>query len=141
MRPYVQYAVTIHLRSSPHSNVVHRPYARIADVLSVNVGLELLDIVPGRVSTEVDAHLSYDTQKTVDKVGILCLSRLTVKKPYSTEPIEAVIDRNHHHGVCNKDLTALHRMPSSGNLPSKAAKHLPWFLGTKAGGPVPQEGL
>ena len=47
-----------------------RPYAGIADVLSVNVGLELLKIVPGHVSTEVDAHLSYDTQKTVDKVSI-----------------------------------------------------------------------
>ena len=47
-----------------------RPYAEIADVLSVNVGLELLEIVPGRVSTEVDAHLSYDTQKTVDKVWV-----------------------------------------------------------------------
>jgi transaldolase len=49
------------------SDDTSRPYARIADVLSVNVGLELLKIVPGRVSTEVDAHLSYDTQKTVDK--------------------------------------------------------------------------
>lgn len=48
-----------------------RPYAAIADVLSVNVGMELLEIVPGRVSTEVDAHLSYDTQKTVDKVNLL----------------------------------------------------------------------
>ncbi len=47
-----------------------RPYARIADVLSVNVGLELLEIVPGRVSTEVDAHLLYDTQKTVDTVRL-----------------------------------------------------------------------
>ena len=54
------------------SMMICRPYARIADVLSVNVGLELLQIVPGRVSTEVDAHLSYDTQKTVDKVCTFC---------------------------------------------------------------------
>ena len=54
---------------NPVQKIPRRPYARIADVLSVNVGLELLKIVPGRVSTEVDAHLSYDTQKTVDKVA------------------------------------------------------------------------
>jgi len=56
------------LAISTKARCVCRPYALIADVLSVNVGLELLKIVPGRVSTEVDAHLSYDTQKTVDKV-------------------------------------------------------------------------
>jgi transaldolase len=44
-----------------------RPYQAITDRLAVNVGVQLLGIVPGRVSTECDAHLSYDTQKTVDK--------------------------------------------------------------------------
>ena len=44
-----------------------RPYAAVADVLAVNLGCDLLKIVPGRVSTEVDAHLSYDTKATVDK--------------------------------------------------------------------------
>lgn len=37
------------------------------DKLAVNFGLEILKIVPGRVSTEVDARLSFDTQGTVDK--------------------------------------------------------------------------
>lgn len=37
------------------------------DKLAVNIGLEILKIVPGRISTEVDARLSYDTQATVDK--------------------------------------------------------------------------
>ncbi|SUO93596.1 transaldolase [Suttonella ornithocola] len=37
------------------------------DKLAVNIGLEILKIVPGKVSTEVDARLSYDTQKTVEK--------------------------------------------------------------------------
>jgi hypothetical protein len=49
-------------------SVVFRPYAGIADHLAVNIGADLLNIVPGRVSTEVDANLSYDTQKTIDKV-------------------------------------------------------------------------
>ena len=37
------------------------------DKLAVNIGLEILKLVPGRVSTEVDARLSYDTKATVAK--------------------------------------------------------------------------
>lgn len=37
------------------------------DKLAVNIGLEILKIVPGRISTEVDARLSYDTQATVER--------------------------------------------------------------------------
>ncbi len=34
--------------------------------LAVAFGLKILEIIPGRVSTEVDARLSYDTQTTID---------------------------------------------------------------------------
>lgn len=37
------------------------------DKLAVNIGLEILKIVPGRISTEVDARLSYDTKATIEK--------------------------------------------------------------------------
>jgi transaldolase len=37
------------------------------DRLAVEFGLKILNIIPGRVSTEVDARLSYDTQATIDK--------------------------------------------------------------------------
>jgi len=37
------------------------------DKLAVNFGLEILKIVPGRVSTEVDARLSFDTAASVKK--------------------------------------------------------------------------
>jgi transaldolase len=37
------------------------------DRLAVEFGLRILQIVPGRVSTEVDARLSYDTHATVEK--------------------------------------------------------------------------
>jgi transaldolase len=39
----------------------------LLDTLFVNFGVELLKIVPGRVSTEVDAALSFDTKKTIDR--------------------------------------------------------------------------
>lgn len=41
--------------------------AAICDRLAVAFGAELAGIVPGRVSTEVDADLSFDTQETVEK--------------------------------------------------------------------------
>lgn len=44
-----------------------RPMSGAIDLLSVEFGSELLKSVPGRVSTECDAHLSYNTQKTIDK--------------------------------------------------------------------------
>jgi transaldolase len=37
------------------------------DRLAVSFGLKILDIVPGRVSTEVDARLSFDTEATIEK--------------------------------------------------------------------------
>src|SRR5690349_15646338 len=49
-------------KQSP-ANVV----AEAIDRLSVEFGLRILKIVPGRVSTEVDARLSYDTAGTLAK--------------------------------------------------------------------------
>jgi transaldolase len=42
-----------------------RPLPEIVDDLLVRFGLEILQLVPGRVSTEVDARLSFDTAATV----------------------------------------------------------------------------
>ena len=39
----------------------------VMDKLVVAFGLEILKIVPGRVSTEVDARLSFDTQSNIEK--------------------------------------------------------------------------
>ena len=39
----------------------------ILDRILILFGLEILKIVPGRVSTEVDARLSFDTQGTIEK--------------------------------------------------------------------------
>jgi len=37
------------------------------DNFAVDIGCEILKIIPGRVSTEVDARLSFDSQATIDK--------------------------------------------------------------------------
>jgi transaldolase len=41
--------------------------SEIIDHLLVAFGTEILNIIPGRVSTETDARLSFDTQGTIDK--------------------------------------------------------------------------
>jgi len=41
------------------------------DRLAVSFGLKILEIIPGRVSTEVDARLSYDTEGTLAKARYL----------------------------------------------------------------------
>lgn len=38
-----------------------------ADYLAVHIGSEILKVIPGRVSTEVDARLSFDTEATIEK--------------------------------------------------------------------------
>ncbi|WP_028862395.1 transaldolase [Psychromonas aquimarina] len=69
-----------------------------ADKLSVLIGLEILKIVPGRISTEVDARLSFDTQASIDKARKLMSlykeagidnSRILIKLASTWEGIKA----------------------------------------------------
>ena len=76
----------------------HEPTTRIADRLLVAFGIEILKIVPGRVSTEVDARLSFDTDKSIarahqvlalfDEAGI-DRSRILIKMASTWEGIQA----------------------------------------------------
>jgi transaldolase len=45
----------------------NRQLDNILDKLAVNFGKEILELIPGRVSTEVDARLSFDMGRTVEK--------------------------------------------------------------------------
>ena len=76
----------------------HESTAQMADRLLVAFGVEILKIVPGRVSTEVDARLSFDTVKTVQRARqLLALfdaagvdrSRLLIKIAATWEGIQA----------------------------------------------------
>ncbi|WP_019614057.1 transaldolase [Psychromonas ossibalaenae] len=49
------------------SNDKKQQTADTCDMLAVNIGKEILQVVPGRISTEVDARLSYDTQASLNK--------------------------------------------------------------------------
>ncbi|WP_213993976.1 transaldolase [Sodalis sp. dw_96] len=63
-RRYIDQAVTW-ARDQSSDPAEQIKYA--TDKLAVNIGVEILKLVPGRVSTEVDARLSYDTEASVVK--------------------------------------------------------------------------
>jgi len=48
------------------ASIQEKQIAEACDKLAVNVGAEILKSVPGRVSTEVDARLSFDKQKSIE---------------------------------------------------------------------------
>src|SRR5579875_2268891 len=49
--------------SASDEQVVHLAFQNMA----VAFGKKILEIIPGRVSTEVDARMSYDTEKTIEQ--------------------------------------------------------------------------
>ncbi len=57
-----EYAPLLHDAVAAHGGA---PLDAVVDAVLVRFGLEILKIVPGRVSTEVDARLSFDTEATV----------------------------------------------------------------------------
>eukprot|EP00815_Leptocylindrus_aporus_P011746 CAMPEP_0116065936 /NCGR_PEP_ID=MMETSP0322-20121206/10080_1 /TAXON_ID=163516 /ORGANISM="Leptocylindrus danicus var. apora, Strain B651" /LENGTH=321 /DNA_ID=CAMNT_0003552387 /DNA_START=84 /DNA_END=1049 /DNA_ORIENTATION=- len=86
----------------------------IMDKLAVNFGVEITKIVPGYVSTEVDARLSFDKEATIAKaLKIIELykeagidkSRILVKIAATYEGIEAAAVLEKDHGIsCNLTL-------------------------------------
>ncbi|CAI7565857.1 unnamed protein product [Penicillium palitans] len=84
------------------------------DRLLVQFGKEILNIIPGKVSTEVDAKLSFDTQASVDKaLQIIKLyadngiskDRVLIKIASTYEGIKAAHILQSQHGInCNLTL-------------------------------------
>ena len=50
-----------------HGTTIDEKVDATLDNLLVQFGSEILKIVPGRVSTEVDARFSFDTKKSIEK--------------------------------------------------------------------------
>jgi len=91
--------------------------------LAVAFGLKILEIIPGRVSTEVDARLSYDTEKSVatardiiaqyEKAGV-SRERILIKLASTWEGIRAaeILEKEGIH--CNMTLLfGLHQAVAS----------------------------
>jgi transaldolase len=108
----------------------------IIDRLLVAFGQEILKIIPGRVSTETDARLSFDTQATIDKGRELIAlyealgigrERILIKIASTWEGIRAaqVLEKEGIH--CN--MTLLFALPQAIACADAGAKLISPFVG------------
>ncbi|KAI9804406.1 MAG: hypothetical protein M1825_001305 [Sarcosagium campestre] len=97
-----------------HGNTIEEKVDATLDRLLVEFGKEILKIIPGKVSTEVDAKFSFDTKASVDKalhiielyksIGI-DKSRILIKIASTWEGIQAARILQSQHGInCNLTL-------------------------------------
>jgi len=92
----------------------------LMDKLFINFGLEILKLIPGRVSTEVDARLSFDIQGSIDKAHTLIKmyetagiskDRILIKLASTWEGVQAAA-RLEKEGIhCN--MTLLFSLPQA----------------------------
>lgn len=84
-----------------------------SDMISVGFGIEILKYIPGYISTEIDARLSFDTDKCVQKaIKIIKLyndhgvpsSRVLIKLAATWECIQAARQLNNLGILCNLTL-------------------------------------
>jgi len=110
--------------------------AEIIDHLLIDFGLEILKLVPGRVSTETDARLSFDTAGTVEKGRKLIAlyeaagigrDRILIKIASTWEGIRAaeVLERDGIH--CN--MTLLFALPQAVACAEAGAQLISPFVG------------
>lgn len=87
--------------------------ANACDHFAVNVGKEILEIIPGYISTEVDARLSFDTEATKRKARKLIgmyenagirRDRILIKTASTWEGIRAAADLEKEDIKCNLTL-------------------------------------
>ena len=119
----------------------------VCDRLAVTFGAELAGIVPGRVSTEVDADLSFDTQATVAKARAIIAAyaernierdRILIKIASTWEGIQAARILQDEGIDCN--LTLLFALPQAAACADAGAFLISPFVGrildwhVKAGG-------
>lgn len=70
-KPQYRHLIEDAVRYSSKGKTDEEKSDMLLDKLFVNFGLEILKVVPGRVSTEVDAHLSFDVEASLKKARTL----------------------------------------------------------------------
>ena len=96
--PQYQDLLTASINASKGITNSAQQLSAACDHLAVGIGLEILKIVPGRISTEVDARLSFDTKASIAKAhelislyekGGVDKSRVLIKLASTWEGIRA----------------------------------------------------
>jgi len=109
-RPIVD-AVMAKVRQGDHTG--QEQLSTAMDLLAVAFGKEILQVIPGRVSTEVDARLSFDTQASIAKARRLIelyeaagisRQRVLIKMASTWEGIRAAQQLEKQHINCNLTL-------------------------------------
>ena len=97
-----------------------KPLEAVVDAVLVRFGTEILKLIPGRVSTEVDARLSFDTAATIARAQRLVAlyeragigrERVLIKVASTWEGIQAARALEHEGIRCN--LTLLFSLPQA----------------------------
>lgn len=92
---------------------INNPIEKIIDAILVTLGVEILKLIPGRVSTEIDARFSFDTQKTIEKARDIIdayrqagidKSRILIKIASTWEGIQAARQLQLEGIACNMTL-------------------------------------
>jgi transaldolase len=108
----------------------------IIDQVLVAFGLKILEIIPGRVSTETDARLSFDTQGTVDKgreliamyeAAGIARERILIKVASTWEGIRAAQLLEKENIRCN--MTLLFSLPQAIACADAGAQLISPFVG------------
>jgi len=109
-RPLLEQAVKA---ASSYSDDETEQLNHAADQLAVLIGKEILQIIPGRISTEVDSRLSFDTEATIRKARELIelyqqqgidKSRVLIKIASTWEGIQAAKQLEQEGIQCNLTL-------------------------------------
>ncbi len=115
----------IHFMESARAKAAEKPGDDMqlnlaVDQLAVDVGKEILAIIPGRVSTEIDARLSFDTEATIERarriIGLydqngIDRQRILIKVASTWEGIKAAEQLEKQGIHCN--LTLLFGLPQA----------------------------
>merc|ERR1739838_108797 len=97
-----------------YDGTIEQKVEKTVDKMFVMFGVEILKIVPGRVSTEVDARLSFNKEAQIEKaLSLIAMyeeegiskDRVLIKLSSTWEGIQAAKDLEFHHGIhCNLTL-------------------------------------
>jgi transaldolase len=110
--------------------------AAVADRLAIGLGAELTKLVPGRVSTEVDADLSFDTASMVEKARAIIAAykargigkeRILIKLASTWEGIEACRALQREGIDCN--MTLMFSLPQAAAAAEAGAFLISPFVG------------
>lgn len=134
--PEYQFLMKDAIAYGQKGNTKKEKLRRSLDKVFVNFGLEILKIVPGRVSTEVDARLSFDTYGSIEKAQTLIKlyesagvdrKRILIKLASTWEGIQAakVLEKEGIH--CN--MTLMFSLPQAVGCAASGATLISPFVG------------